>query len=230
MCTTSGMKFILSCAGPLCLDLDGIETFFTSVFNAQPALYDSTVLDIPWRQVPTKPTLRIGVVPESTVFPLHPPVRRVLAEAIQLLKGHGHQLIHLDAKECQIVEANEIAWNIFSLDQSAMGHIQSAGEPPVPALVHIGKLIEQLKTQNPSLPDMSSLDRLSKLAMLNTYRAELRESYRKMWLQHELDICIAPPAQTTAVPHDTFGVPPYTTFLNCLDVCDPPIRDVSVHC
>lgn len=219
VCTTSGMKFILSCAGPLSLDLDGIETFFKSIFNAQPALYDSTILDIPWRSVTTKHTLRIGVVPESPIFPLHPPVRRVLSEATRILKAQGHELIPLDAKECQIMEANEIAWNIFSLDQAAMGHVQSAGEPVVPALVHIGELIEKLKRLEPSLPDMSGLDRLGKLALLNTRRAELRELYRKMWVRHGLDICLAPPAQTTAVPHDMFGLAPYTTFLNCLDVC-----------
>lgn len=217
VCTTSGMKFILSCAGPLSLDLNGIETFFKAIFNAQPALYDSTILDIPWRQVSTKPTLRIGIMPESPNFPLHPPVRRVLAEAANLLKAQGHEIVPLSEKECRITEANEIAWNTFSLDQGAMRHIQAAGEPPVPSLVHIGKLVEVLKLQKATLPDMSSLDSMGKLALLNTHRAELRESYRKMWLHHKLDICLAPPAQSTAVAHDNHGVAPYTTFLNLLD-------------
>ncbi|KAJ5176698.1 uncharacterized protein N7482_002575 [Penicillium canariense] len=199
-CTTSGMKFILSCAGPLALDLNGIETFFKSIFAARPALYDSTILDIPWRQVSTRPSLRIGIVPESPTFPLHPPVKRVLAEAARLLEAEGHHIIPLEVQECQVMEANEIAWNIFSLDQAAMGYIQSSGEPPVPALVHIGTLIEKLKgAYQSTLPDLSGLDRMGKLALLNTRRAELRELYRKMWLRHDLDIS------------------PYTTFLNCLD-------------
>lgn len=212
------MKFVLSCAGPLSLDLNGIETFFKAIFYAQPALYDSTVLDIPWRQVSTKPTLRIGVVPESPNFPLHPPVRRVLAEAARLLKAQGHEIVPLAQKECQLMEANEVAWNTFSLDQGAIRHLQAAGEPPVPSLVHIGKLIEGLKQQKSTLPDMSGLDSMGKLALLNTHKAELRESYRKMWLHHDLDICLAPPAQSTAAAHDNFGVAPYTTFLNLLDV------------
>ena len=214
------MKFILSCAGPLSLDLDGIETFFKSIFNAHPALYDSTVLDIPWREVPTKPILRIGIVPENPTFPLHPPVRRVLAEAVRVLEAQGHTLVPLDVEECQVMLANEIAWNIFSLDHGALGHIQSAGEPPVPSLVHVGKVLEKLKTSvKLSLPDLSELDRMGKLAYLNTRRAELREIYRKMWVRHDLDICIAPSAQNTAVAHDMFAIAPYTTFLNCLDVC-----------
>jgi amidase len=199
------------------LDLTGIETFFKVIFDAQPALYDSTVLDIPWRQVSIKPTLRIGIVPESPNFPLHPPVRRVLAEAANLLKAQGHEIVPLSAEECRIMEANEIAWNIFSLDQGAMRHIQAAGEHPVPSLVHIAKLVEVLKLQKTTLPDMSSLDSMGKLALLNTLRAELRESYRKMWLHHKLDICLAPPAQSTAMAHDNHGAAPYTTFLNLLD-------------
>ncbi|KAJ5665543.1 Amidase [Penicillium maclennaniae] len=208
-CTTSGMKFVLSCAGPLSLDLNGIETFFKAIFDAQPALYDSTVLDIPWRQVSTKPTLRIGLVPESPTFPLHPPVRRVLAEAASLLKARGHEIVTLSEEECHIMEANEVAWNIFTLDQGAMRHIMAAGEPP--------RALAGPHWERSTLPDMSALDSMGKLALLNTHRAELRESHRKLWLHHNLDICLAPPAQSTAVAHDTFGVVPYTTFLNLLD-------------
>ena len=118
-CTTSGMKFVLSCAGPLSLDLDGIETFFKSLFDARPALYDSTILDIPWRLVSTKQKLRIGIVPESPNFPLQPPVQRTLANAIRILKSQGHHVIPLDSKECHITEANSVAFGTFALDSAA---------------------------------------------------------------------------------------------------------------
>lgn len=219
VCTTPGMKFILSCVGPLSMDLNGIEIFFQSLFNARPAKYDSSIHDIPWRKVDIKPVLRIGLVPELPILPLHPPIRRVLTEAVHLLEAQGHQIIRLDEKDCRIIEANEIAWQIFSLDQNARKLIASAGEPVVPAIGHIMKLFEKLgKISKTSLPDMSTLDRMEKLALLNVRRAELREAYRKLWMQHDLDICIAPPAQNTAVPHDTFGFAPYNSFLNCLDV------------
>ncbi|KAJ5754645.1 Amidase [Penicillium manginii] len=177
VCTTSGMKFVLSCAGPLSLDLDGIETFFKTLFEARPALYDSTILDIPWRQVSTKQKLRIGVVPESPNFPLHPPVKRALADATRILKAQGHTIIPLNSAECRVMEATEIAFGTFALDPGARNHLESSGDPP----------------------------------------AEIREEYRKLWLANDLDVCIAPPAQSTAVQHDTFGLPPYTAFLNTLD-------------
>ncbi|KAJ5107681.1 Amidase [Penicillium angulare] len=230
VCTTPGIRFLLSCAGPLSLDLNGIEIFFKSVFNAQPARFDSTVLDIPWREVPTKPLLRIGVVSESSMFPLHPPIRRVLAEAVRSLEDQGHKIIYLDEKDTRVMEANEISWNIFSLDQQSKNLIENAGEPLVPAIHEIFRRSEKLgQIIERTLPDLTGFERLDKLALLNVRRAELREAYRELWQQHDLDICIAPPAQNTAVPHDLFGLAPYTTFLNCLDYpsCIVPFGEVG---
>lgn len=213
------MKFVLSCAGPLSLDLDGIELFFKTIFDAQPGRYDSTVIDVPWRTVTEKPKLKIGVLPEHQIFPLHPPVKRTLLAAIQKLEAQGHEIIYLKQDECKMLENSEVAWNIFGLDQSARNHVISAGEPVVPAMHVLQKQGEQLRqAAQSSLPDMSALDRLGKLAVLNTRRAELRETFRKTWVKHDLDIILAPPAQSTAVAHDQFGLPPYTGFLNTLDV------------
>ncbi|PKX96391.1 putative general amidase [Aspergillus novofumigatus IBT 16806] len=229
-CSTPGMKFILSCAGPLAPDMDAIEVFLKTVIDARPGLYDSSVIDVPWRQATVRHPLRIGVVPPDSIFPLHPPVRRTLEEAAKILKAHGHQIIELSAEECKVMEINEVAWNIFTLDSGAMEHLQAAGEPPVPALVHIQRQVEILKQAGKTyLPDFSHLDRLGKLAALNAKRADLRETWRKMWNNHDLDICLAPPAQNTAVPHDMFGLAPYTTFLNCLDYpsCIIPFGQVN---
>lgn len=163
--------------------------------------------------------LRIGIVPPDPIFPLQPPVQRTLEVAAKLLKAQGHEIIELSAEECKVMEITKVVWNIFSLDSAAMEHLQAAGEPLVPALVHIHRQVEILKQAGKtSLSDFSHLDRLGKLAALNTKRAELREAWRKMWTSHNLDICLALPAQNTAVPHDMFGLTPYTTFLNCLDV------------
>ena len=44
------------------------------------------------------------------------------------------------------------------------------------------------------------------------------DAWRKTWVAHKLDVMIGPSAQNTAVPYDTFGWPPYTLFLNVIDV------------
>ena len=117
------------------------------------------------------------------------------------------------------MEANIIAFSTFGLDSASRKILESSGDPFVPALLHIGQQVERLRESIVStMPDMSSLDRLDQLAMLNTLKAQIREDYREMWLKYDLDICLAPPAQNTAVEHDTFGSPPYTAFLNTLDV------------
>jgi amidase len=53
---------------------------------------------------------------------------------------------------------------------------------------------------------------------LTVKRQELSEDWRRLWSELNLDAVIGPPAQNTAVPHDTYGWPPYTCHLNLLDV------------
>lgn len=193
--------------------------FCRAVIDGQPSLYDSTVIDVPWRPTKPKRSLRIGLLPEDSMYPLHPPIKRALLEATVLLKAQGHQIIPLDPEECRFAELNEVAWNIFSLDSSAVQLVEAAGEPISPAIIHIMQQMKKLRQfHTPTLPDTKDLDRLGKLAVFNSRRMELREIWRKLWYRHKLDICLAPPAQNTAVLHDKFGISPYTSFLNCLDV------------
>jgi amidase len=230
------MSFVLSVAGPLCLDLEGIEIFFNSLSTITPALHDSTILDIPWRKLTTPPPnrkLRIGLFPEHPIFPLHPPIKRTLASAASLLAAAGHEIIPLTPAESLLMELNEVAMHLFGLDTAAQNHVLSAGEPLAPALKHIATQIERLRpiytptiTPNPgAVPD-----KLERLAVLNARRAALHEAYRALWTKYNLDACLAPPAQSTAVPHDGFGLAPYTIFLNCLDVSWHFLAPFPVSC
>ncbi|KAL3471441.1 amidase signature domain-containing protein [Aspergillus californicus] len=223
VCTTPGMRFILSVAGPLCLDLEGIGLFFETLFSVQPALYDSTVFDIPWRKLPPIPRskkLRIGALTEHPIFPVHPPVQRTLASATSQLQAAGHEIIPLPPSETLLLELHEVALNLFVLDTAALSHVVSENEPIAPAILHIGAQIERLRSICPPtiIPNLANItDKMEKFTIVNARRAELREMYRALWVKHGLDACIAPPAQSTAVRHDGFGLAPYTTFLNCLD-------------
>ncbi|KAJ5626649.1 Amidase [Penicillium herquei] len=229
-CSTPGLKFILSSTGPLSLDLNGIEILLKAIFSIRPALYDSTALDLPWRDVPRKPVLRIGVMQETFLFPLHPPMRRALNEAVSLLEAQGHEIIQLNEHNFQLLEANDIAWNIFNLDQHARDLIIESGEPVVPAIGIIMQRIEKVKHVFPFRSvELTEGNRMDTLANLNLRREKLRQCYRSMWVRHNLDICIAPSSQNTAVPHDTSGIAPYATFLNTLDypACVLPFGEVN---
>ncbi|OAP65475.1 hypothetical protein AYL99_01447 [Fonsecaea erecta] len=225
-----GWKPIVACAGPLANDFEALELLTQAVIDAVPATYDSTAIDVPWRQLKQDgaANLRIGVLAEDPLYPLHPPVKRALAEAAKKLADQGHQLIHLSPEQGHVSDATEVAWELFCLEtETPTGHILASGEPAVPS-VAAGFRPANFGSYK-YVPDIDKLDRLQKFAALTVKRQELSEDWRKTWSEMELDAVISPPAQNTAVPHDTYGWPPYTCFLNLLDypACILPFSKTS---
>jgi amidase len=68
------------------------------------------------------------------------------------------------------------------------------------------------------LADMAGLEGVPMVAALNAKRDFIADDWRAIWKEEGLDGVIAPPAQSTAVRHDTWGLPPYTLVWNVLDV------------
>ncbi|KAJ9143676.1 Fatty-acid amide hydrolase [Pleurostoma richardsiae] len=200
-----------------CANPEACGIFVKAVIDAQPALYDSTALDIPWRSVEIAPKtkLRFGVLAEDSVFPLHPPVKKALAEAVQRLREQGHEIVQLLPEEGQVAEATKVSWRLFGLDNTASRVVASGGEPPIPSRLAIDSQVESLGWM--ADPAYNALDGLGKLAASNLARAAIIDSWRKVWGQHKIDAVIAPSAQNTAVEHDAYGLPPYTNFVNLLD-------------
>ena len=91
-----GWELITPCAGPLASDFEALEIFTKAIIDAGPATLDSTATDVPWRQVKQRldSKLRIGVLAEDPSYPLHPPVKRALAEAVRKVEATGHQLVN----------------------------------------------------------------------------------------------------------------------------------------
>ncbi|RMJ20063.1 hypothetical protein CDV36_000226 [Fusarium kuroshium] len=216
-CSNPGLKFILACAGPLANDMKSLEIFTKSVIDARPADLDSTAIDVPWRNIsaPSGKKLRLGILPEDPPYPLQPPIRHAISQAVAKLRAEGHTLVELDPKECLVSGINGVAWGLFSLDKTASRIVTDAGEPCIPSRQRITDELERLKGD--FLPDLTGLSDLDKLSTLNIKRAEVIESWRKVWQSHSLDAVIGPAAQNTAVQHDLYGVPPYTCFLNVLN-------------
>ncbi|KAF4815201.1 putative amidase [Colletotrichum siamense] len=177
--------------------------------------YDATALDVPWRNVPDcgRQNLRIGLVPEDANFPLHPPVKRTLAEALKKLQACGHEIIPLAPDQCHVADATEVAWQIFGIDDAAYRQVEASQEGLVESVKYTHGLAASLRPN--FVPDTTGLDRLDRLAVLNTKRAEICEAWRSAWSM--FDVVISPSAQSTAVEHDRFGLPPYTTLTNVLD-------------
>ncbi|KAL2678826.1 hypothetical protein Neosp_009578 [[Neocosmospora] mangrovei] len=226
-CAKSGIPGFIPAAGPLCNDLRGLKILTRAVLQAVPAAYDSTAIDVPWRHVPdvSEKKLRIGLLPEDPIYPLHPPVARALAEAAKILEASGHQIVPLPSAQCHVADATEVTWPIFLIDDTAYKHVEAGGEPLVQSVKYLHGMARDLERR--FVPETDGLDRLDRLAVLNTKKAEIIEDWRSIW--NDVDVVLSPPAQSTAVEHDKFGLPPYTTLTNLLDCpsCIIPFGRVS---
>lgn len=198
-----------------------MAVFVKAVLDARPAQFDSTALDVAWRPITsTRSKLRIGFLGEDPIFPLHPTVKTALAEVVDLLKKDGHELIALTPHEALVGPSYDVALQIFGLDKSSASTVLKGGEPFIPSIISGRNAMREVKFDRSFLPDTRDIpDGLDRLALLNVKRAEIQETWRKVWTEHQLDAVIGPGAQNTAVEHDQYGPAPYTALLNFLDVC-----------
>ncbi|UNI16476.1 Amidase [Purpureocillium takamizusanense] len=221
-CATPGHKTIVSCAGPLANDMDSMGVFLKSVIDARPWLHDATAVDVPWRDVSRDfvgRKLRLGLLAEDPVFPLHPPVRKAVAEAVRLLEAAGHEVVRLTVEEGQMATAAQVAWHLFALDDGPARTVAAAGEPPIPSLLCMAERVSGLDMSFVADVPAAAVDGgLKRLAALNVKRHEIEDRWRRVWVERgPLDGVVAPSAQNTAVEHDEYGAPPYTLLLNVLD-------------
>ncbi|BCS27815.1 general amidase GmdB [Aspergillus puulaauensis] len=212
-----GIPGIKPSAGPLAHSLEDIELFMATVLNAEPWKYDATAIAAPWQDLPlhengSQGKLTIGILPESKDFPLHPPVRRALQSAITALYERGHRIVQLpDDPSRDLAYASRLAFQYFTYGPH-IDHIASSGEPLVPS---VAKMASPMFT-GPFPVDME-LPPFEKINALHTARQGYADAWRKCWVENGLDVVLVPGAQNTAVPHDTFGWPPYTVVWNLLD-------------
>ncbi|KAK2477311.1 hypothetical protein H9L39_09799 [Fusarium oxysporum f. sp. albedinis] len=216
-CSDPGLKFVLACAGPLSNDMESMVTLTKLILDSRPARLDSTAIDVPWRETPSLlgRKLKLGVLPEDPSYPLHPPVRNAVSQAVEKLRAAGHVVMELTAEECKIAELTEIAWGFFGLDSTGSRIVSDSGEPRIPSRDRIDSEFKRVAKIH--LPDMTMLSPLERLSFLNAKKAAALEGWRKVWETRGLDAVVGPAAQNTAVKHDDYGVPPYTCFLNVLN-------------
>ncbi|KAL2787793.1 amidase signature domain-containing protein [Aspergillus keveii] len=211
-----GLPGLKPAAGPLAHSLADIDLFMSTVLRAEPWKYDVTASAAPWQNISdtTNPqhALTIGILPEDAHFPLHPPVRRALDSAINALTKAGHRIVHLDPHPTRdLAYTNRLAFQYFIYGPH-IDHIASSGEPMVPS---VAKMSSPMFT-GPFPVDME-LPPYEKIDALHKTRQRYADTWRRVWVEHGLDVVLAPGAQNTAVPHDTYGWPPYTLIWNLLD-------------
>ncbi|KAJ6097040.1 hypothetical protein N7499_001414 [Penicillium canescens] len=215
-----GMVGVAPTAGPICHSARDAELFLRVVFNSNAADLDDGALGISWTEPKPSSILTIGIMPEDPERPIHPPMKRVLADAVHSLTAAGHRVVDLTKKMTFVSKACEVSWEYFSMDpdRTPLGHIARGGEPPIPSL----HFTYNLDGTGPE-PD------LRKLFELNVARNEITAQMRELFVENQLDVILGPGYQSCAVAHDAYGLPMYTVLANLVDypACVLPIGSAN---
>ncbi|KAK6850986.1 hypothetical protein PG987_000620 [Apiospora arundinis] len=207
---------IVPAAGPMANTLADLKVFMDIVIaQRKPWNYDVTAIDIPWRAVEkTEKTkkLVIGIAPEDEEFQLHPPVKRTIDEAAKKLEAAGHTVVRLPADPSRSMAlGGRLAFSFYGLEGHPTNEqmVAEFGEPLIKSLA-VG--VHPFALSPPPLSPEWSVAK--KVAEWNRCKEEYTDSWRRAWLDNGLDVVLAPGAISTAVPHDSFGVPVYTAAWN----------------
>jgi len=207
-------------AGPMGHSVDDLEFFMATVSALKPWNYDQGASGLPWNKtlahgLTTRP-LRIGVLPEDSEYVLLPPVRRALDDAVAKLETAGHTIVQLAQDESRSIALGaRIAFTCYSAGhEGGLEKLEQEMKEPLVKSLAIG--VHPFSKHPPPVPRTENLgELLSSIAMVQDAYAG---SWKEAWVQHDLDIVLCAGATTTAVPHDTYGVPAYTCAWNVLDV------------
>lgn len=213
-CGALGSPGFPAVAGPLAASFEDMRFLMKHVIDAKPWDYDAVALAIPWRAssvLDSKSKLRIGLLVEDEKWPCWPPIRRALATAADKLKAAGHEVVELKHAP-SLNEGFDFAldsWNLDNTHQAAR-FIESGGEPYVTS---VQRVIDKSKPKEGGW-------KLEEVFDLNVKKTDYFDRWNKVFVKQKLDCILAPGAQTTATPHDTYGSPPYTAVWNTLEVRD----------
>ncbi|KAL1602470.1 hypothetical protein SLS60_005886 [Paraconiothyrium brasiliense] len=186
--------------------------------TANASRYDPKAIPLAWREIDTPKTykkLTIGILAEDPEYPLQPPVRRSLEEAVSRLLSAEHLLVRLphDAANSGAGLGGRLSFQYYSILSSpdVKPLDQVLGEPLVTSLA------KGVHPFTGGFPVDPALDLPQRLHALTMARDAYAAAWHALWREYELDVVLAPGAATTAVPHDSYGVPVYTCMWNLID-------------
>ncbi|ROV91211.1 hypothetical protein VMCG_09344 [Cytospora schulzeri] len=211
--STEGQEHVPSSVGPMASSLDTIHLTMKSLIDMKPWELDSRCSPIPWREDAYKEALSrplvIGVLADDGVARPHPPVTRVLQEAVQALKSAGHEIVEwtsdLHAQCIQVLD------EFYTADggEDIRTAVMAGGEPFIP---HVEALINRGKPIS-----------VYEYWQLNRRKWDLQQAYLEKWNSirtsdgRVVDAILMPPMPHTAVPHKGCRWVGYTKVWNVLD-------------
>jgi amidase len=179
-----------------------------NVILREPWNKDSSTYAIPWRDVKPKEHLVIGVIGEDPALPVTQPVLHAIKEISRKLCEEGTHTVKEISNFPSLVDSTALAWEYFKTDEShsALANVKASGEPLIPSISTI------------ALPDRGFGRSLNRLHDMNVERAELKDQWRRLFVEEGIDVLLIPAALHTAVPHDTWKSADYTVLWNLVDV------------
>lgn len=201
---------ILPCIGPLARNFADLKFFFKNILDLEPWKLDYTTLNIPHQEVSIERKLVIGVLLEDPKLPVHPPVKQNLLRAAKLLEEAGHQVVmitnHPDYDEAWRISFAQFCIQVEG-EVSPLEPMFRAGEPLIKSLGQSG--IEHYVPKMPStMKEVVSLLREEK---------SMSEAWHSVFQDNHLDVLLSPVAPSSAPPHDTYGIAPYTVMWNLMN-------------
>lgn len=184
-----------------------------SLVDMKPWDHDSRCCPVPWRQeayneVLSRP-LVIGVLSDDGTARPHPPVTRVLQEAVKALRSAGHEIVEWNAD--LHAECIQVLDEFYTADggEDVRTAVMAGGEPFIP---HVNALINRGKPIS-----------VYEYWQINRRKWDLQQAYLEKWNSirtsdgRVVDTILMPPMPHTAVPHKGCRWVGYTKVWNVLD-------------
>ncbi|SGZ54586.1 CIC11C00000000554 [Sungouiella intermedia] len=197
-------------SGPLANTFEDLKFFFDTVVEKKPWAYDVNCSPSPLIKTEPIEKLRVGVIYECPLLPVHPPVKAALRVAAHELEKAGHEIVTI--KDFPSYDDGwKVALSIFTIqiegDEDLIEVLLRAEEPLIKSLSQGG--IDHY------VPKVA--DNLKEVVKLLRERKGFCQKWLEIFTKNNIDVLITPPSPSTAPPHDTYGIAPYTSMWNLVD-------------
>lgn len=197
-------------SGPIANSFEDLKFFYDTMVEKKPWKYDVTCSLLPPIKAVPSEQLRIGIIYEDPLLPVHTPVKNLLRSAAVKLEEAGHKVVPLSVFPC-FENAWKTALSIYTIkvegEFDSLEPLFEAKEPLIASLSQAG-----IEHYVPTPPDT-----LRETVACLREAQSFSQKWHDIFLENELDVLITPPAPSTAPPHDTYGIAPYTAMWNLVD-------------
>lgn len=202
-----GDSGLLQVPGSIGKSVRDLTMIFRLLVRSEPWVKDALVLPIPWREVPGKDRLTIGLLLEDPSAPVAPSIMRALEDAEKKLVAAGHR-IRMIISFPSLEKSEKLVWSYLNTDDShtSRRQLHESGESTIPSIT--------------ALQDSEPAARITmrRLYAMNAERAQFKIKWHKIFEEEKLDVLLMPAAPHTAPLHDTWTSTLYTSLWNLVDV------------